>query len=44
MTVGLHIAIYLNMPPWLEATGMITPEQWVMFNDCLNFTASLSLH
>jgi hypothetical protein len=43
MTVGLHIAIYLDMPLWLETTGFVSWELWQAFNACLNYSASFGL-
>lgn len=44
MTVGLHIAIFLDMPLWLEATGIVSWEDWQRFNECLNVSASIGLY
>lgn len=43
MTVGFHITVDLAMPPWLEAMEVISVEQWLAFNECLNFTAIVGL-
>lgn len=43
MTIGLHIAFYLEMPYWLELTGLVSPQQWLAFNQCLNYSATLGL-
>ena len=44
MTVGLHIAFYLDMPIWLEASGFVTAQQWMLLNEYLNFTCSVGIH
>ena len=44
MTVAFQIAIHLDMPLWLEAMEMISPEQWLAFNQCLSFAATVGLY
>ena len=43
MTVGFQLTVYLAMPLWLEAMEVISAEQWLAFNQCLNFTAIVGL-
>lgn len=44
MTVGLHIAISLDMPLWLEATGIVSWEHWQALNEYLHFSASYGFY
>ncbi len=44
MTVGLHIAVSLEMPHWLELADMVSEQQWLAFNQWLSFAASIGLH
>jgi hypothetical protein len=44
MTVGLQIAVILEMPLWLESLELISLEQWLAFTQYLNFTAIIGLH
>lgn len=44
MTVGFKIAIVLEMPAWLDALELISPEQWLALIQYLNFTAIIGLH
>ncbi len=44
MTVGVQVVLSMEMPDWLEAIGVITPEQWLYILECLNFTVRLGLH
>lgn len=44
MTVGFQIAVILEMPAWLEALELVSPEQWVALTHYLSFTATIGLH
>ena len=44
MTVGFQIALILDMPAWLEALELVSPEQWLALTQYLNFVAIIGLH
>jgi len=44
MTVGFQIALFVEMPHWLEMAGLVSIEQWETLTQCLNFTATVGLH
>ncbi len=44
MTVGFQIAVILDMPAWLEALELVSPEQWLTLTQYLSFTAIIGLH
>jgi hypothetical protein len=44
MTVAFQIVFSLDMPTWLDATGLVSMQQWLVFTDCLNFTATVGLY
>lgn len=44
MTVAFQIVFSLDMPAWLDATGLVSIQQWMVFTECLNFTATVDLN
>jgi len=44
MTVGVQVAIYLEMPCWLESMGVVSPEQWMDVTESLKFTMQFWLY
>lgn len=44
MTVGLHIAIFFDMPLWLEDTGLVSWELWQTLNEYLSVSVSFGLY